>query len=124
MGWGEDGPDGPWGTRSARLQMRMRPAALEALRSAAALRGQDMTSFVLAAALDRAADVLARERNTRLQMALIAEDPERYRRDPRIPDDPDLVAMVAETLLARHRRLAGEVPDVDLPVLRRAADPA
>ena len=74
-----------------------------------------MTCFVLSAALDRAAEVLARERNTRLQMALIAEDPERYRRDPRIPDDPDLVAMVAETLLARDRRLPGEVPDVELP---------
>ena len=115
MGWAGTVADGPWAVRSARLQMRLQPVALTALRSAAELRGQDVTSFVLGAALDRAADVIGRERNTRLQMAIIAEDPERYGRDARIPDDPDLVAMVAEALLARDRRRPGEVPDADLP---------
>lgn len=115
VGWADDAEDGPWAVRSARLGLRLQPQALSALRTAAELRGQDLTSFVLGAALDRAAEVVARERNTRLQLALIAEDPERYRHDPRIPDDPDLVAMVAEALLARDRRRPGEPPDVDLP---------
>lgn len=114
MGWGAESAYGPWAARSARVSLRLQPAALRALRAAAELRGQDLTSFVLGAALDRASDVVARERNSRLQLALIAEDPERYRRDPRIPDDPDLVAMVAEALLARDRRRPGEVPDLDL----------
>ncbi|BDO43514.1 DUF1778 domain-containing protein [Cellulomonas sp. NTE-D12] len=118
--WASEPEEGPWAVRSARISLRLQPAALEALRAAAELRAQDLTSFVLGAALDRAADVVGRERNSRLQLALIAEDPARYRRDPRIPDDPDLVAMVAEALLARDRRHPGDVPTVD-PTPRRTA---
>lgn len=112
--WASGPEDGPWAVRSARISLRLQPAALQTLRAAAELRAQDLTSFVLGAALDRAADVVGRERNSRLQLALIAEDPTRYRRDARIPDDPDLVAMVAEALLAWDRRRPGDVPTVDL----------
>lgn len=129
--WASEPEDGPWAARSARISLRLQPTALEALRAAAELRAQDLTSFVLGAALDRAADVVGQERNSRLQLALIAEDPARYRRDPRIPDDPDLVAMVAEALLARDCRRPGDVPTVDLTPVEprwhrgdRDADPA
>lgn len=47
--------------RSTHLHMRIGPGALARLRAAAHLRQQDVTSFVLGAALDRAWEVLDRE---------------------------------------------------------------
>ena len=40
--------------RSERLNMRISPTALELIRSAAAMQQQDVTSFVLGAAMERA----------------------------------------------------------------------
>ena len=51
---------------SARLNMRIDPEALQTIRDAAAAEQQDMTSFVLGAALDRAREVLVADRITRL----------------------------------------------------------
>lgn len=90
--------------RSARLSLRLPATALSRLREAADLLGQDMTSFVVATALDRAFDVLEREGRTRLHMAAIAADPERFARDPRIPDDPELAVMCHEALRAQRER--------------------
>jgi len=90
--------------RAARLSLRLPAPALSRLREAADLLGQDVTSFVVATALDRAFDVLEREGRMRLHMAAIAADPERFARDPRIPDDPELAVMCHEALRAQAER--------------------
>jgi uncharacterized protein (DUF1778 family) len=46
--------------RTARLNMRLTPDALELLREAARQQNQDITTFVLSAALERTRDVLNR----------------------------------------------------------------
>lgn len=53
-------------TPSARLSIRITPEARRTLRRAALAHGQDVTSFVLGAALDRARAVLAEDRALRL----------------------------------------------------------
>lgn len=57
---------------SARLNLRLQPAALTRLREAADLRQQDVTNFVLGAALERASDIIEREHRTRLHTLLVA----------------------------------------------------
>lgn len=99
-------PDDEDAPRTAHVHMRAQPSTVARLREAARLREQDLTSFVLGAALDRATEIVAQERRTRLHMALIAEDPDRFARDPRIPDDPELAALVARSLRERDRELA------------------
>lgn len=47
--------------RTARLNMRLTPQALFLIREAAAAQNQDITSFVLGAALDKARTVLTRD---------------------------------------------------------------
>lgn len=47
--------------RTARLNMRLTPQALVLIREAAAAQNQDITSFVLGAALDKARTVLTRD---------------------------------------------------------------
>lgn len=44
--------------RSARINVRLSEESLATIRAAAALQGQDLTSFVLGAALDRARTVI------------------------------------------------------------------
>lgn len=48
--------------RTARLNMRLTPQALLLIREGAAAQNQDVTSFVLGAALDKARAVLTRQR--------------------------------------------------------------
>lgn len=68
--------------------MHLSPESLRRLREAADLRSQDVTSFVLWTALDRAADILALERRTRpAPTAPGLPDPEPIVRDPGDPDD-------------------------------------
>jgi uncharacterized protein (DUF1778 family) len=81
--------------RSTRLSMRIAPDALDTIREAAAAQQQDVTSFVLGAAMDRARAVLAEQRvlalTTRESTQLQAE----LDRDPRvIPELLDLVRTV------------------------------
>ncbi|WP_400996651.1 DUF1778 domain-containing protein [Agromyces sp. GXQ0307] len=52
--------------RSARLNMRISPEALELIRSAAARQQQDVTSFVLGAAMERARAILLEDQVLRL----------------------------------------------------------
>ena len=52
-----------------RINMRIEEENLELIREAAAANGQDMTSFVLGAALDRARAVVLEARVTRLSAA-------------------------------------------------------
>jgi uncharacterized protein (DUF1778 family) len=53
-------------TKSERLNLRVSADALATLREAASVQGQDMTSFVMGAALERARAVLAEDRLLRL----------------------------------------------------------
>lgn len=52
--------------RSARLNMRISPEALELIRSAAARQQQDVTSFVLGTAMERARAILLEDQVLRL----------------------------------------------------------
>jgi uncharacterized protein (DUF1778 family) len=52
--------------RSARLNMRISPEALELIRSAAEKQQQDVTAFVLGAAMERARAILLEEQVLRL----------------------------------------------------------
>jgi uncharacterized protein (DUF1778 family) len=52
--------------KSARINLRLSPEALETVREAAAVQQQDLTSFVLGAAMERARAVLAEDRILRL----------------------------------------------------------
>ncbi len=74
--------------RTARLSMRLTPDALAKLREAAILRQQDLTSFVLGSALDRASEIIALERDTPARGGPRAAEPEfEVTRDPDDPDD-------------------------------------
>ena len=52
--------------RTERLNMRISPKALDTIREAAAVQQQDVTSFVLGTAMERAREVLLRDRVMRL----------------------------------------------------------
>lgn len=52
--------------KSERLNLRCSPETVATLREAAEAQGQDLTSFVMGAALDRARSVLAEDRILRL----------------------------------------------------------
>jgi uncharacterized protein (DUF1778 family) len=52
--------------KSARINLRLSPEALETIREAASVQEQDLTSFVLGAAMERSRAVLAEDRILRL----------------------------------------------------------
>lgn len=52
--------------KSARINLRLNPDALGTIRAAAGVQQQDLTSFVLGAAMERARAVLAEDRLLRL----------------------------------------------------------
>lgn len=52
--------------KSARINLRLNPDALETIRAAASVQQQDLTSFVLGAAMERARAVIAEDRLLRL----------------------------------------------------------
>ena len=52
--------------KSARINLRLSPESLETIRAAAGVQQQDLTSFVLGAAMERARAVLAEDRILRL----------------------------------------------------------
>ena len=54
--------------RTARLNMRIAPDALETIREAAIAQQQDITGFVLGAAMDRARAVVLEERKLRARL--------------------------------------------------------
>lgn len=59
--------------KSERMNLRCSAESLATLRDAAELQGQDLTSFVLGAALDRARSVLAEDRILRLDPAEVIQ---------------------------------------------------
>lgn len=52
--------------KSARINLRLSPEALESIRAAARVQEQDLTSFVLGAVMERTRAVLAEDRLLRL----------------------------------------------------------
>lgn len=60
-------------TKTERLNLRCSEGSLTLLRQAAELQGQDLTSFVMGAALERARTVLAEDRVLRLSPAAVAQ---------------------------------------------------
>ena len=80
--------------RSARLNMRIAPDALDLLRDAAAAQQQDVTSFVLGAAMERARSVLMEQRVMVLTAREVAQIDEALDREPRVI--PELATLVAE----------------------------
>ena len=86
--------------RSARVSMRIAPDALETIREAATLQQQDITGFVLGAAMDRARAVVLEERALRAGSAETAPaDDDDFDND--VADDdrwlfPEMAPMVRE----------------------------
>lgn len=103
--------------RSARLNMRLSPTALDTLRRAASAQQQDVTSFVLGAAMERARWTLMEVQALRLTPAEWEQVAELLDEEPR--PVPELVELLR---WARDR----EVPDLstpDRPVYRRSGRP-
>ncbi len=80
--------------RSARLNMRVSPDALAVIREAAAAQQQDVTSFVLGAAMDQARSVLVTERVMRLTTAEVAQVDAALDAEPRVL--PELAALIRD----------------------------
>jgi uncharacterized protein (DUF1778 family) len=59
--------------RSARLNMRISPEAVELIRSAAEKQQQDVTAFVLGAAMERARAILLEEQVLRLSPTAVLQ---------------------------------------------------
>lgn len=80
--------------RSARLNMRISPRALETIRRAATAQQQDVSSFVLGAAMERARAVLVEEQ----ALALAAGEPARPvpSTEGGTPAVPELAALLRE----------------------------
>lgn len=79
-------------SKDARLNMRLTAEALETIKQAAAIQQQDLTSFVLGAALDRARSVLAEERILRLSPHDVTQLEAMLDRDPQVI--PQLAALI------------------------------
>lgn len=99
-------PKPPTADRSARLNMRIAPDALDLLRDAAAAQQQDVTSFVLGAAMERARTVLMEQRVMVLTAREAAQVDEALDREARVI--PELAALLAEMRGRRveHRSVA------------------
>lgn len=71
-------------TKTERLNLRISAEALTTIREAAATQGQDLTSFVLGAAMDRARAVLAEERLLRMTPVEVMQLEKALDREPQI----------------------------------------
>lgn len=71
-------------TKSERMNLRVSPESLATLREAAALQGQDLTSFVMGAALERARAVLAEDRLLRLTPHEVTQLERALDREPQV----------------------------------------
>ena len=83
--------------RSSRLNMRISPDALALIREAAAAQQQDVTSFVLGAAMERAREVLMTDRVMRLSPAGMDQIEAALDEEPRvIPELAEAIRKVRE----------------------------
>jgi len=80
--------------RSARLNMRISPDALESIREAASAQQQDVTSFVLGAAMERARAVLVEERLLQLTPTEVAQIDAALEAEPRVI--PELARLIRD----------------------------
>lgn len=80
--------------RTARLNMRIAPDALEVLREAAAAQQQDVTSFVLGAAMEQARAVLMEQRVMELTAREVTQVEQALDREPRVI--PELATLIRE----------------------------
>lgn len=87
--------------RSSRVNMRISPEALELLRSAAAKQEQDLTAFVLGAAMARARAVLLEDQILRLSPHAVLQL-ERALDAPASPV-PQLVELIRRTQSVQPR---------------------
>jgi uncharacterized protein (DUF1778 family) len=79
---------------TARLNMRIDPEALTTIREAAAAQQQDVTSFVLGAAMDRARTVVRDWYETRLTLVEARKFEELLDREDAV--NPELLAMITK----------------------------
>ena len=86
-------PSNDASAKDARLNMRLTTEALDTIKDAARIQQQDVTSFVLGAALDRARSVLAEERVLRLSPHDLANLEAMLDREPEVI--PQLAALLA-----------------------------
>ena len=86
--------------RSARLNMRISPEALELLRSAAAKQEQDLSAFVLGTAMERARAILLEDHVLRLSPRAVLQ------LEKALGDD----AVVVRPLIELIRRTRGNSP--------------
>lgn len=87
-------------SKTERINLRCSEDSLTLLREAAELQGQDLTSFVLGASLDRARAVLAEERVLRLSPAELVQVEDAL--DAEASVNPRLAALVRAVNGAKH----------------------
>ena len=97
----------PTHDRSARLNMRIAPDALAVIREAAAAQQQDVTSFVLGAAMNQARSVLLTERVMHLTPAEAAQVDAALSAEARTL--PELAALIGDAQ-ASDSKTRTEVP--------------
>jgi uncharacterized protein (DUF1778 family) len=79
--------------RSERLNMRLSPDALSTIREAAAAQQQDVSAFVLGAAMEHAREVLLRDRVLQLTPRELDQVDSALDAEPRVV--PELAALIA-----------------------------
>lgn len=87
-------------SKTQRLNLRVSDEALTTVREAAKLQGQDMTSFVMGAALERARAVLAEDRLLRLTPHEVLQLEKTLDREPEVI--PQLSALFRRFSPERH----------------------
>lgn len=80
-------------TRSERLNMRLSPEALATIREAASAQQQDVSAFVLGAAMERAREVLLRDRVIKLTPREVDQVEAALNAEPTVI--PELAAAIA-----------------------------
>lgn len=103
----------PLSDRSARLNMRVAPDALDTIREAASAQQQDVTSFVLGAAMERARAVLVEERLLQLTDAEVEQVEAALDAEPRVI--PELARLIREVKGQRVTPTAGRAAVVVHP---------
>lgn len=84
--------------KSARINLRLSPEALEMVRAAASVQQQDLTSFVLGAAMERARTVLVGDRLLRLTPSEVNHLEEALDSEPEaVPQLRALIRRISET---------------------------
>lgn len=92
-------------TKTERLNLRCTSEALDLLREAAEVQGQDLTSFILGSSLDRARTVLAEDRALRLTPAEVLQLERAL--DAEVAPSPQLTALIRAVRNANRATASG-----------------